>query len=150
MAEILTAGHGADLGAYLGAVLRRRFAYGSLDCCTLMADWLVARGLPDPMADRRGKYATHAEYRAAVRAEGGLLQSCRRRFAAIGLVETARPRPGDVGLVRAIARLGGRRLVRIATGAICLSERVQVVVTPDAGLVGAELEILQAWTVKHA
>jgi len=34
----------------------RSFAWGTCDCCTFAADWLVLLGKPDPMADVRGTY----------------------------------------------------------------------------------------------
>lgn len=135
---------------YLGEVSERRFGYGELDCCTFMADWLIRRGLPDAMADRRGTYATRTEYRRLIRGEGGLLASCRRRFAAIGLVQRAAAAPGDVCLVAAPVRANARRVLWAATGAIAVSDRWRAVVTADAGLVCSELKLLCAWGVKDA
>jgi hypothetical protein len=133
------------LSDYLSSVLRRRFGYGDLDCCIFMADWLIAIGLPDPMADRRSTYSNRKEYRAAIRSEGGLVTSCRRRFADIGLRETETAEPGDVCLVKTPA-LFGRRVAWIATGAIAVSDKLRAVVTPDAGLVVAPANTLLTWT----
>lgn len=137
------------LSLYLGEVVRRRFAFGAMDCCILMADWLIARGLPDAMADRRGAYASWREYRTLMRREGGIVASCRRRFAAIGLAERAEPVRGDVCLVHAPIVLG-RRILWVPTGAICLSPDMSVIVTPDAGLVGAQMNVLHAWGLSDA
>lgn len=137
------------LSHYLGEVAGRRFAFGSMDCCILMADWLLRCGLPDAMADRRGVYATYREYRALMRREGGIVASCRRRFAAIGLQSRPWPMRGDVCLVSAPLAVG-RRLVFVPTGAICLSPEMSVVITPDAGLVGSPMKILHAWSPAHA
>ena len=139
------------LSGYIAAVMRRRFAYGELDCCTFMADWLMRCGFPDAMADRRGAYATRAEYEALIASEGGIVRSCRRRFAALGLKRVRQAMPGDVCLVRAPILAGaGGGVVYGPTGAIALSERLRAVVTIDLGLVGAELEVVQAWRVAHA
>lgn len=122
--------------------------YGRLDCCTFMADWLIVLGFDDVMADRRGTYHTKAQYRAAIRAEGGILQSCRTRFARIGLQETTEPAEGDVALVLApyaVRRSGA--VVNAPVGALCLDHRLRAVVTPDAGVVGAPLHTLIAWKV---
>lgn len=135
------------LSDYLTDVLRRRFGYGDLDCCTFMADWLVARGLSDPMPDRRGTYSSHKEYRAAIRGEGGLVASCRQRFADIGLLETATAKPGDVCLVKTPA-LFGRRVAWIATGAIAVSDKLRAVVTRDEGLVVAPANTLLIWGIR--
>ena len=136
------------LSDYLGEVVRRRFAYGVMDCCILMADWVVRQGLPDAMADRRGAYASRREYRALMRQEGGIEASCRRRFSAIGLTPRA-PVRGDVCLVQAPIVMG-RRLLLVPTGAIALSPEMSVVVTPDAGLVGAAMKVLVAWGAADA
>ncbi len=139
------------LSDYLTGVLRQRFHYGDLDCCTFMADWLVARGMADPMIGRRGSYSTWREYRAAIRGEGGMVASCRRRFAAIGLRETATPAKGDVALV--MAPIGVRRsgaIVWAPTGAIAVTDRLRAVVTPDTGLVMAPAHIVTVWTRSNA
>ncbi|MBR0695942.1 hypothetical protein JQ553_22280 [Bradyrhizobium lablabi] len=138
------------LADYLDDVAARRFAFGTLDCCTLMADWLVRLGWPDPMADRRGTYATFRQYRSAIRREGGLVRSCATRFAAIGLAETAEPLPGDVCLVLAPLTVRKGRAVVGPTGAIYLSTALRTVVTSDSGLVMADLKVLRAWSAGHA
>ena len=140
---------GDGLSRYLGSVVRRRFAFGKMDCCILMADWLVCCGLPDAMADRRGAYASWREYRALMRREGGIVASCKRRFGAVGLEERDAPARGDVCLVRAPIVLG-RRVLWVPTGAICLSPGMSVVVTPDAGLMGAPMTVLHAWGLPDA
>lgn len=140
---------GDALSRYLGEVASRRFAFGVMDCCVLMADWLVRCGLPDAMADRRGVYASYREYRTLMRREGGIVASCRRRFAAIGLPPRPQPMRGDVGLVSAPLAVG-RRLMFVPTGAICLSPEMSVVITPDSGLVGSPMKVLHAWGPAHA
>lgn len=134
------------LAAYLEKVTLRHWQYGSLDCCTFMADWLVESGLPDPMADRRGTYSTRREYRSAIRSEGGILASCSKRFAAVGLKEASAPEAGDVALVLAPARMG-RRIVMIPTGSICTSPTMRAVVAPDVRLAGAALTTIKAWAI---
>lgn len=134
------------LSWYLEEVTKRRWQYGSLDCCTFMADWLVENGLPDPMADRRETYSSQREYRNAIRSEGGIVASCSKRFSAIGLKEAVTPKAGDVALVLAPARMG-RRIVMIPTGSICISNAMRTVVAPDVGLAGAVLTTIKAWAI---
>lgn len=144
MADILL----SELGDYFDSVIQRRFSFGGLDCCTFMADWMILRGLPDAMADRRGTYFTKREYRVAIRSERGLVQSCRKRFAAIGMRETAFVSEGDVALI--LAPIGRRRcgsLAWAATGSIAVSEKLRAVVTPDLGLVVAPAHTIMAWTI---
>lgn len=136
-----------NLAAYLDGVSRRRWQYGTLDCCTFMADWLMACGCADPMRGRRGTYATYREYRTAIRSEGGLVRSCARRFAAIGLQEVDTARPGDVALVLAPSQIG-RRVVMVATGGICVSPDMRVIVATDVSLVGAKLDTIKVWSIR--
>ncbi|EJN11861.1 hypothetical protein PMI42_04876 [Bradyrhizobium sp. YR681] len=144
------AGAGVSLADYLDRAAAGRFRYGVLDCCTLMADWLCAQGLCDVMADRRGTYATMAAYKTAIRSEGGMLASCRARFAAAGLVETCDPQPGDVALVLApIGRRRDGRLVSAPTGAICLAGGLRAIVTSDQGVMAFALPVVAAWSLPH-
>lgn len=133
-----------ELAEYLAEIAACGFALGELDCCTFMAGWLMRIGLPDAMADRRGSYATRAQYRAALRGEGGLAASCARRFAAIGLAAAERASPGDVALVQApFAVRRGRALWR-PTGAICVAvDRLAVVAS--AGLVISRFPVVASW-----
>jgi hypothetical protein len=139
-----------QLSDYLDTVAARDCAYGRLDCATLMADWLVARGIDDPMPDCRGTYANERQYRAAIRREGGIVESCRRRFSRVGLRATATPRAGDVALVLApFGVRSGRPLCR-PTGAIMLTSRVAAVLDWPRGVVGAALPVIAAWSLADA
>jgi hypothetical protein len=137
-----------ELSQYLADVSRGKWGYGALDCCTFMADWLMRLGFADPMADRRGTYATHREYRAPFRAEGGILGSCKLRFGALGLSETGEPDTGAVALVMApyaIKKSG--KIVRFPTGAICTRRDRFAVVTSDKGLVVSPFPLVAAWSI---
>jgi hypothetical protein len=125
---------------YLARVARDSRA---LDCCRLMADWLVIQGCSDPMADRRGTYSTRGEYRKMLRGEGGLVKSCTARFARIGLV-SSEPRRGAIAVVMAPFALRNGRVFWRPTGAICLSEKLHAVVSSD-GLSIAPLPVMTAW-----
>jgi hypothetical protein len=134
------------LADYLDRAAGHRLRYGSHDCCTFMAGWLMALGCPDAMADRRGCYATRRDYKAALKAEGGILASCRVRFAAIGLVETDVPAAGDVALV--LAPIGQRRDGRVVSapvGAICADAAMRAIITSDQGLMAWPLPTIAAW-----
>lgn len=138
-----------SLSDYLSDVSELPFRYGALDCCTFMADWLVRRGFADPMADRRGGYATRAEYEACMSDEGGIVRSCRRRFAGVRLARTRSPVCGDVCLVRVPVLAGQGEVMMGVSGAICVSDQVRAVVTSDAGLVLAPMSIVCAWSSVH-
>lgn len=135
-----------SLSDYLETVSKRRWQYGSLDCCTFMADWLMQNGYADPMADRRGTYANKAEYRRMIKSEGGLVASCIKRFAAIGLRETKIPICGAVMIVLAPFAYRNGRILTQPTGAIYHSERLRSIVC-KYGLIGAPLPMVKAWNI---
>jgi hypothetical protein len=134
------------LSEYLASAAQQPFAYGRLDCCTLMADWLLQCGLPDAMLDRRDAYATREGYEQLMESEGGIERSCIDRFAAVGLQETSKPNIGDVCLVK-VPALGREAVV---TGGICVSEKLRAVVSVDIGVVFARFPIVRAWSVSSA
>jgi hypothetical protein len=59
------------LSEYLATLARRRWQPGTLDCGVFMADWLVACGHPDPIADVRGSYDSERGFLRILRREGG-------------------------------------------------------------------------------
>lgn len=138
-----------ELARYLHEVAGRECALGELDCAVLMADWAMRCGFPDPMPDRRGTYATERAYRAAVRSEGGLVSSCRRRFARSGLQETEMPLEGDVVLALApFAWRRGRPLSR-PVGGIMLQAGLIAVLDWPRGIIGARMPVIAAWRCSH-
>lgn len=136
-----------ELADYLAGLAHTRFAYGSCDCATLMANWLVRLGYADPMADRRGSYCKIEEYLEAVASEGGFKKSCRNRFASIGLIRTRSPAAGDVALVLAPIGIREGKIDKTATGALCVTETMRAVMTGDMGIVVAPLPTIRAWKV---
>ncbi|WLB43012.1 hypothetical protein QIH93_20920 [Bradyrhizobium ottawaense] len=138
------------LPEYLDDVAGRDCGYGRLDCAVFMADWLMRCGWPDPMADRRGTYATERAYRAAIRSEGGIVASCRRRFSRMGLREVQKPAEGDLVLVLAPFTLRqGRAPLCRPTGAIALRGGMVALLDWPRGIVGARLPVVAAWSVSH-
>jgi hypothetical protein len=80
-----------DLGEFLRAVW---------DCCAFPAEWAVACGHPDPMADWRGAYTTDAGGLDIAERAGGLVPLFERGFGGAGLHDvTGDPREGDIGVV---------------------------------------------------
>lgn len=134
------------LRAYLDGVAGRECAYGRLDCATYMADWVVQLGWPDPMPDRRGTYTTEREYIAAVRSEGGFPESCRRRFARIGLCETSNPEEGSVALVSAPVLRSGRAVLA-PTGCLVLDRGFVALLDWPRGVVAVKLPLIASWSV---
>jgi hypothetical protein len=145
MAEILA----ASLPDYLSGLARRRWQPGVLDCAILMADWVVARGLADPIADVRGTYSSERQFTRIVRREGGLIAACCARLAAIGLNETRTPAAGDLMVVLAPYAVRRGNIQRRPTGAIAVSAEQRAVATRDMGIVisdGNALPVIRAWT----
>lgn len=136
------------LAEYLASVTDRRWSPGDLDCCTFMCDWMVSQGGADAMADIRGTYHDRAGYRRIMRGEGGFLNACSARFARAGFPVAPSPQPGDIALVLAPAFIRKEQVVRVHAGAICVTETLRAVVTPDAGLViSSSLPTVKAWTL---
>lgn len=139
----------AVLSDYLASVARRPFKPGSLDCCIFMADWIRMVIGRDPIADRRGTYATTREYRKMLHQEGGFVVACDARAKTIGLRETAAPQVGDPMLVSAPVGVRHGKVLRFPTGSICVSDTMRAVVSSDRGLVIAHADYLptvKAWT----
>lgn len=138
------------LSDYLDDVAGRDCGYGRLDCAVFMADWLIRCGWPDAMPDRRGTYATERAYRAAIRSEGGIVASCRRRFAELGLRAIGVPREGDLVLVLApFALRPGRAPLCRPTGGIALHGGLIALLDWPRGVVGVKLPVVAAWSVSY-
>lgn len=84
------------LAEYLEIQRGYAWADGVHDCCTFAADWLVARGEPDPMADLRG-YASPEEAQALAQRVGGMVAGCDARLT---WRRSETPSAGCVGLIR--------------------------------------------------
>ena len=76
------------------------FAWNIHDCAMWAADWVRARRGVDPAAPLRGRYRTAIGAARHIRRGGGIEAVGRALLSTAGLVETAAPCPGDVGLVR--------------------------------------------------
>lgn len=142
-------GAAVTLADYLAGIAKRRWKIGDLDCSTFMADWLIACGRPDPIADVRGRYATEKQMKRLVNGQGGFLAACGARLEVIGAREVDQPQPGDIVAVSAPYRVRRGKVQRRATGAIAVAPDRFAVITSDLGLVihsPAELPMLKAWT----
>ncbi len=139
------------LADYLTSLTRRRWRPGVLDCGVFLADWAVACGRPDPIADVRGSYDSEREFMRILRREGGFMASCATRLARIGAVATTSPMAGDFAIVLAPYAIRRGKIQRRPAGAICVSADLHAVITSDLGVVIAgqtELPLLRAWTLK--
>jgi hypothetical protein len=135
------------LGEYLAAQARGRWSHGDVpgvpkrDCCTFLADWLIACGYPDPMAFIRDAYTTEAEADELV-AKGRLLRLATRGFRSIGLAPTTEPVSGDVAILRRPSIDGGNAICAIRSG-----ERWATLL--DRGItIDQGGDLLKAWRVE--
>ncbi|ABD27174.1 conserved hypothetical protein [Novosphingobium aromaticivorans DSM 12444] len=122
-----------DLGDFLVAASHRKHRYGEWDCCTFPADWCIANGWPDPMAEWRGGYID------ASAADDGLLPLFAAGMFGSGIGATKEPVAGDVGVVSVLGQ---------EAGAIFTGKRWALVA--PRGLAFASLEpscVLMAWSV---
>lgn len=90
----------ADLGKYLRDQGGKRRQAGAFDCVTIVADWLMANGLPDPMAHRRGAYDSEEQAQHLIAEAGGLVALFDQFLGAVGVTgRDGEPEAGDVGVV---------------------------------------------------
>lgn len=87
-----------SLARYLRDAAARRFALGSADCVTLVADWIVACRGVDPMAHCRG-YRGEGEASALLWRWGGLVRAVGEGLRHNGFRLTRDPQPGDVAVI---------------------------------------------------
>lgn len=90
----------AALDLHLERAVESAAFWGDCDCFLWPADWVRLSGWPDPAAAWRGRYRTALGASRIVRRAGGVEAMWRTEAARAGLRPTARPVPGDVGLVR--------------------------------------------------
>lgn len=90
---------GRDLSAFLRAMGRATFAWGSCDCSLVAADWCRVRRGVDPAASLRGRYSTALGAMRHVRRLGGFEAMARGLMANAGFATTSAPGVGDIGLV---------------------------------------------------
>jgi hypothetical protein len=92
----------ADPAAFLAANSALPWAWGSVDCCMALADWIVANGSGDPLDMYRGTYADEAGYLAIVVKRGGLLPVIADGCARVGLSTVADPSIGVAAVIGAL------------------------------------------------
>jgi len=115
------------------------FRYGSADCLTWMAPWVLARRGVDPGTGIRETYSTEFGALRIVRKAGGMVPFLDGVFAPLGIVRAAAPRPGDVAVVQGRpdeGEIGGLVLERLVA---CLAR--------PAGLFLRPTPIIAAWRI---
>lgn len=128
----------ADFLARAGAT---PFSYGSHDCSLWLADWVLDQRGIDGAAALRGRYRTALGCARLVARGGGLVAVVGRCAQTAGLSSAKLPRPGDVGIVKAVTD-DGTTLV----GAI-LADATRWAVLGAAGLRIEPATCVAAWRV---
>lgn len=134
-----------NLEEYLDGVLRRKFKWGSADCCCFAFDWVRARRDVDPMEPWRGKYSDQASAIRQYAKSGGLDAVIAKRMDDLGFVRTDDPETGDVGIIRAPTGMRNGAPVMGPVAAIRCGPR-WLAMHLD-GLVGYDFEQLAAWKI---
>lgn len=132
----------ADLGEYLRNLGGKRREPGTFDCVTIVADWAMVNGYPDPMAHRRGAYDSEEAALDLITEAGGLVALFDQFLGAVGIMEReGSPQPGDIGVVA----IRGEEAGAIFTGGrwALVGERGLIFITLPAE------NVLKAWAVHH-
>lgn len=87
------------LNAFLDISARKPFEWGQSDCMLEVADWLDFYTGSKIAADWRGRYGSEEELEVLFGPDVSLEIAMRAEAERHGLVETAEPQVGDVGLV---------------------------------------------------
>jgi len=132
-----------ELRKYIAGAGSRRFAWGELDCCLFVADWVDRSCGIDPAAGWRGEDSSAAEARR--RARCGFEAAMIDAMDMAGFARTEHPLPGDVAVVNGpIVGRSGR--VRVHPVGAIRTGRIWSVKTM-LGVVGAPFEVVAAWTI---
>lgn len=125
-----------SLAAFLAESAKVPFQWGERDCCLWLGDWIVFLGLPDPVAEFRGRYRTPLGAFRLLKKHGGVEGLVARQAERAGLERTENPKAGDVGVVRYGVEVGG---------AICTGPRWALL--SDKGVSSVKAEPLAVWSV---
>ncbi len=131
----------ADLQIYTMQAASKPWIDGENDCCTLAADWCVARGHSDPMERWRGKYDSEDGAREFIDDYGGLVALWLVGMADAGIEETETPEIGDIGIVQVLGKRGPELV-----GAICTGRWWQM--RSPRGIYAGKIKPLIAWAVR--
>jgi hypothetical protein len=130
------------LGQWLRENATRVRDAGAWDCSTFPAAWVMANGLPDPMAQWRGRYDTEEAALALIDGQGGLPALFSRAMSGIDApLNRGEPVAGDIGLVA---------IYGLEAGAIFTGKRWAFVTDRGMAFVTIAPEhIVAAWSLPH-
>jgi hypothetical protein len=127
------------LGAQLYRWAGQPFAWGSCDCVTVLADWVLqVRGF-DPAADLRLTYGSAGECQRLTQFFSDPLAVFAPRLEPHGVMRTVAPVRGDLGITIEVTAAGER-----PCGALCLG-KFWVSKSENGIVAGRPARILAAW-----
>lgn len=88
-----------DLAAFLAETGALPWAWGSVDCCTVLADWAQANGHGDLLEQYRGAYDDEAGCLEIIVARGGLLPIISDGCSRAGISPVGSRAPGVIGVI---------------------------------------------------
>lgn len=115
----------ADLAEFLASNGALPWAWGSVDCCMVLADWAQANGHDDLLAQYRDAYDDERGCLAIIVERGGVLPIVADGCARVGLAETGERTAGVIAVIGSLTTPtrqwgaiwdGSRWLVRGAEG----------------------------------
>jgi len=96
-----------QLSEFLSEASARPWVWNEWDCCYWLGAWIAERHPDKDLRPTwRGRYRTALGCARAVRAAGGLVAVLQALAVQGGFRRVKRPRPGDVGVIRALDAKG--------------------------------------------
>lgn len=120
-----------DLDAFIVSNGALPWAWGSIDCALVLADWAIACGHPDPAADWRGIYSDELGWKRIVVRRGGLLPLVNDICSRAGFIVASAPARGVISVIGSTYNIerqwgaiydGTDWLVRRAEGFVAVDE----------------------------
>ena len=116
------------------------FAWGTTDCCLVLADYVLDVTGRDGASHLRGRYTSKAGCnRVSGFLKRGLAAVVGECAAAAGLPACDAPQRGDIGVLQFDER--------VCAGALCLGPRRWAIKSPD-GLLTIDRDHIAAWSVR--
>lgn len=119
----------ADLKAFLAALAREPFAFGTTDCASILGRWWELNHGRNPAAHLVGTYSDTAGCLAVLILNRGLLRLVQAICRSVGAKRTNEPKPGDVAVVNWSRRHFGA--IRTPSGKWAIKATDGLVITSD-------------------
>lgn len=118
---------------------RTPFAWGTADCCIILADYVRDVTGIDGAAHLRGRYADYEQLRAICGNPFALVEECAGR---VPLNPTRNPKRGDVGVIGIVSQDGYAQI-----GGLCLKPGQWAAKEIRGVNIVSEPKVIAAWSV---